>query len=327
MQAGLSVSFAGAAPALDLNQVEAQEVAAKANAMGADQSLQASTTKAMQALIQFSDSDLTGAVKSAYHAYGSFKTAEDLDRVRKRNILTKAGMGSDGTVSVSEEDAAFLASRTSYRRVDASFLTQGEASKIADEFEKKTGIKRKDFLDQLAGVSEAKLFVSDPKLAEKVSSDFNSFVEKIPNAEFKAKVKSAVALIPDLTKSQLLMQAVQKAVQIASKTMPSASDLQLAENVRVGPPAEKKVEEVRAPAGVAAAPEAAPEDEEKKDEELEIAPRVNLTSDQMARSYGRETGDPVLGSVVRAAMGEARDEETIFRIVTKRYRILTPQLQ
>jgi hypothetical protein len=318
-------ALAGPEPAT-ITQTEAQELAARANAAGADQSLQASTTKAMQALIQFSDSDIPGAVKSAYRAYGSFKTGEDLDRVRKRNILTKAGLSSAGVVNVSEEDAIFLASRTSYRRLDPAFLNKGEAAKIAEEFEKKTGIKRKDFLEQLASASEAKLFVSDPKLAEKVSADFTAFVDRIPNAEFKAKVKSATALIPDLTKSQLLMTAVQKAVQLASKTMPSESDLKLAENVQLGTtPVKAAIAEAPrepAAAGVAQVAETAPAPDAE-----EIAPTVDLTSDQMARSFRRETGDPFMGSVVRAAVGEARDDETIFKIVSRRYRAVTPRMQ
>lgn len=315
-----------------LTQAEAQALAAKANAAGADQSLQTSTTRAMQALIQFSDSDITGAVKSAVRAYGSFKTGEDFDRMRKRNILTKAGLGSSGTLTVTEEDGAFLASRTSYRRLNPEFLGQGEAAKIAEEFEKKTGIKRKDFLEQLANASEAKLYVNDPKLFEKVQADFNAFVDKIPNAEFKAKVKGAVDLIPDLTKNQLLATAVQKAVQLAAKTMPSQSDLALVEKTQIAvgaptPAPERAVASASAPvsaSSVVAAAEPAASSEAK--EEDEFAPRTDLSSDQMARTFGRETGDPFLAGVVRAAMGEAKDDDTIFRIVSRKYRALTPRL-
>lgn len=313
-----------------LTQAEAQALAAKANATGADQSLQTSATRAMQALIQFSDSDITGAVKSAVRAYGSFKTGEDFDRMRKRNILTKAGLGSSGTLTVTEEDGAFLASRTSYRRLNPDFLSQGEAAKIAEEFEKKTGIKRKDFLEQLANASEAKLYVNDPKLFEKVQADFHSFVDKIPNAEFKAKVKGAVDLIPDLTKNQLLATAVQKAVQLAAKTMPSQSDLALVEKtqIAVGTPSPAPTRNVAAtspPAAPVAAVAPAAEGEEKSAHD-EIVPTSDLTSDQMARSFGRETGDPFLAGVVRAAMGEAKDDDTIFRIVSRKYRALTPRL-
>lgn len=321
----------------NLTQAEAQELAGKVSSAGADRSLQSSTTRAMQALIQFNDSDIPGAVKSAIRAYGSFKTSEDLDRMRKITILKKAGLGSSGTLTVTEEDGAFLASRTSFRRLDPDFLEKGEAAKIAEEFEKKTGIKRKDFLEQMANAAETKLFVNDPKLFEKAQADFNAFVEKIPNAEFKAKVKSAVGLIPDLTKNQLLATAVQKAVALAAKTMPSDSDLALVEKAQIAvgppnpnaPPANRELATVAAsttpvaPGEVVAAAEPPKEGEKEdaKDEALGV-----LTSDQMARSYGRETGNPLLAGVVRAAMGEAKDDDTIFRIVSKKYRELTPRL-
>lgn len=324
----------------NLTQAEAQELAGRVNSAGSDRSLQSSTTKAMQALIQFNDSDIPGAVKSAIRAYGSFKTSEDLDRARKINILKKAGLGSSGTLTVSEEDGAFLASRTSFRRLDPQFLEKGEAAKIAEEFEKKTGIKRKDFLEQMANASEAKLFVNDPKLFEKAQADFNAFVEKIPNAEFKAKVKSAVGLIPDLTKNQLLATAVQKAVALAAKTMPSDSDLALVEKAQIAvgppnpaaaPPANRELAAVapatkaESPGEVVAAAPASVKEGEKEDAKDDAI--GSLTSDQMARTYGRETGNPLLAGVVRAAMGEAKDDDTIFRIVSKKYREVTPRLR
>ena len=191
-----------------LTQKQTEELAAQIMRKGADQSLQASATGAMQALTKIRTVDIPGAVSTAYKAYGQFKNSEHLDQMQKAMILSKATMTSLDTFKISPEDAAILGARTSYRRLDPAFLKTGEAAKIAEDFERTTGIKRDDFLKQLASFSESNLFSDDPNLVNKITSGIDSFIAKIPNQDFRKKIKSAFSMIPSTTREKLLVQSV-----------------------------------------------------------------------------------------------------------------------
>jgi hypothetical protein len=280
----------------------------------------------MQALIKFGDNDIPGALSGAYKAYTKFKTSENLDRLRKQNLMAKASLGGGYT----DAEAAFMGSPTSYRRLDSSFLSSGENAKLAEEFEKKTGIKRQDFLHMLTSAAENKLYVSDPKLAEKVDSEFEAFVEKIPNPEFRAKVKNGMSLVPSLQRHQLLVKGVQKMVALAKDFQsfaPAPSDITKAsapvlasENQASKPVVPEAVGEALAPVK--------PEEHEAKAEEV---PGVgSLNSDEMARAQDRNIasgGDLKLDGVVLDAVKFDADKETIFQIVSRRYKLVTNRVQ
>ena len=305
--------FPMAPAAQELNQTDAQKLAAAVNEAGSDQSLRSSATTVMQALMQFGDNDIKGAVSSAYKAYGSFKDSENLDRQRKQGILLKASMGSAENINLTEVETAFLASSTSYRRLRPSFLNSGDDAKIAADFERKTGIRRQDFLDMLAGAAENKLYVSDPNLAEKIDAEFVGFVEKIPDPEFRGKVKYALDLVPRLARHKMLVQAVQNMVQLVKKL---SSPGGMAVEAPIGDPA--RASAARSLAALAEVPPA---------NEADMAgPSMSLSSDEMARATDDNAGSHKLDNVIQAAIHDDPEKETIFEKVSRRYRMISPEL-
>ncbi len=306
-----------AAPATEtLSQADAQKIAAQVNELGSDQSLRSSATTAMQALIKFGDRDITGAIGSAYQAYGKFKNSENLDRLRKQGLLTKAAMGSAGSSNLTESEAAFLGSSTSFRRLNPSFLSSGEDGKVAAEFEKKTGIPRNNFLSTLTSVAENKLYASDPALAEKIDSEFENFTAKIPNSEFRAKVIAAADLVPKLSRHKLVMQSVQKFLLLASEFR---SEISGGEAPKPGQPPPQN-EAGRNPA---ATPGGAVETTPSKEVYALLHP-ISLNYDELDAELG--PGGQKLDSVVKGAIEFGSENETIFQIVSRRYRIMAPSL-
>lgn len=200
-----------------INQNEAQRNAADLLRIAADKSLESSASNSMQALVLLSKKDISHAVSQAYKAYGDFKNSENLDRMQKLGILSSLKMQTVETFNISDEDLKILKSKTSFRRLNPNFLSSGESAKISAEFERQTGIKKQDFLELLSTVSEAQLFVSDPKLAEKAIAAFDSFVSKIPNKEFQAKIIKAKSFLPDDDRRKLLGYAVQQMVKLANR--------------------------------------------------------------------------------------------------------------
>ena len=304
------------------SQADAYREAGAVHLNGADESLRDSTGKAMRALVALGDRDLVGAVSQAYKAYGAFRGAENLDVARKREILARASMASAGTSNLSEEEVHFLQSSTSYRRLDPTFLEKGEYAKVAEEFEKKTGMNRADFLSMLTNFSEKKILTGDPKLFEKVEREFDSALDTIPNAAFREEARGASSQVSKSQQQGLLAKAVSALSQAASSM--------LAGNSKVPPVTMPPVKD-RAPAGKpsgeskeakAEPPVAA--NEEKADEWTDAT--LSLMKDPIVNAADDKGGSKFDGAISAAIEG-SEQEETIFHRVTKRYRLLTPRLK
>ena len=217
---------------------------------------------------------------------------------------------------------AFLTSSTSYRRLDSAFLSSGEDAKVAEEFERKTGIQRKDFLEMLAGLSENKLYASDPQLAEKVDAQIERFVAKIPDSEFKEKVAKALELVPSLSRHKLLVQAVQNMVTVArgfsSSTSPSGPAPASV------PPAQAATQSARAPASAENGDGAVPA-KKAAAEEILLDVTGQLNNDEMAKADDSKVESKIDG-VVLAALSDDPGAETIFERVSRRYRMLSGEI-
>lgn len=303
-----------------VSQADALKFSAQANELGSDQSLRNSTTTAMQALIKFSDNDIPGAFSTAYRAYGKFKTSENLDRARKQSLLAKASMGSAEKINLTSAEIEFLTTSTSYRRLDPAFLSKGEDAKIAAEFEKKTGITGGEFVKMLAAASESKLYVGDPKLPEKVDAEFESFLEKIPNVDFRVKVKTALGVVPSLTRHKLLVQGVQKMMALMGPSVPSTvTDADVA---KIAAKVANQAERVPAAAEAPLLTEAALSTDTATETGVSDL-TMKLHADEMAMADDSPSMQK-LDSVFRAAV--ETENESIFQKVSRRYRILTPRL-
>ena len=188
----------------EISQTEAQKISADLNKKGSDDSLKLSTTLAMQALMKLSNSDMPGAINKGYDAFGKYQNSENMDDIKSQNNQYKNAMSSVGTSFVSGQSSG----PTSYRRLDPSFLHEGEAGKVADEFEKMSGMKREVFLKNLATAAENPLNPSDPELFKKALARGDIFLQQIPNKEFRAKLERIKNMVPDSLKEGLLAKAV-----------------------------------------------------------------------------------------------------------------------
>jgi hypothetical protein len=278
------------------------------NRAGSDDSLRHSTVYAMSALMDLGNMNVPAAVNNGMTAYGKYRNSETLDRLSNANIANAAALSSAGTAAPSLPPKI----ETTFRRLDPGFLRQGKYAQVAAEFEKKSGMKREQFLSQLSEASEKKIKRSDPHMVEKVVGRFESFLSTIPNAGFRNNLKKGVALVPQSIRTGLISKAVARfaggASGVSAPEIPSPQQ----------PAQEMKAESVPAkePEKLAAAPEQKPE--------VERAPASQDTASPEATNTKTER-DPIHNAVL-AALDTQEESPSIFQQVSQRYRVLTPQL-
>jgi hypothetical protein len=276
------------------------------NRAASDTSLQHSTGYAMNALMDLGNLNIKSAVNNGMNAYGKYRKAETLDKLGDINFNQANAMSSVGANGAS---AAPRKTDTTFRRLDPSFLRKGEMNQVATEFEKKSGMPRETFLNQLSEVSEKKIRRSDPQLVDKVIGRFENFIAKIPNKDFRGNLQKGVGMVPQSMRTGIISKAVAK---FSDMMAPSAAP---------GPAAEQLAS--AAPAGGAPAPE----------EEGDYAPFTGAASEpettaEASREPASDTAEEAnpLGNIIQAALDEQSQDPTIFQIVTRRYRLLTPAL-
>ncbi len=317
--------------AFAITQAEALAEAAAVNRSGSDQSLQNSTTSAMRAMLELNNQNRPGAVKNGYQAFGEFRTSEDLDAVRMENRIRQIDLFTNN-VSIHTPVPSWAKNRevytTTFARLDPKFLHKGEAGKVADEFERKSGMKREAFLKKLAQASESTISSDDPNLTEKVIGKFASFVDDIPNAEFRNNVKKQIDSTSRKSQAKLIRDGARHiwdvlasyggsvAPKIAalvpsgsteSNREPASSSSLSASTAFTGElPGEggRRAEDPLASSKGSFRVEMAPQDADLKSLDL--------------------TGDP-LGSAMQAAI-DGQGELTIFMQVSRKYRAMAPYL-
>lgn len=324
--AGISLARSLAA---DTGQLHLQVEAAKLNDRAANASMQSATGFAMNALMELSAMNIGGAVRNGVTAYGNYRNSESLDFVTDMNIqnanklenLTSAP--EPGLVESKNEkrDAAassapFGAERTTFRRLDKKFLYEGKMSEIATEFEKRSGMNRERFLDALATVSEQKISAKDPEVFEKAFGRFRAFVDMIPNQEFRGGLDKAINLVPETVQRGLVGHAISKAINfVADLGDPPPADAEALAAETAAPAA-------NAPAAlvlVANEPGRAPAAEVKPALPAETIPSINAHS-PLVYEMGAQESARLLSTELDTDAGDA----TIFAMVSKRYRRLTP---
>lgn len=289
-----------------LNQTNAQTVAEDLNRKASDQSLQSSTTSAMKALMNLASANVPGAISNGMTAYGKYRNSENLDIMGDKNILNQAQMASAGTALPKVSAVSASPAGTTFRRLDPAFLRKGEAAAVAAEFEKQTGMKREDFLAQLSTISENKIHSNDPQLMDKAFSRLEAFVAKIPNKDFRGKLQKGISMVPGTVRNGLVAKAISKFAGFMSGDS--------------GEPAlAQKPAEAAAPV-VAEAPAPAPEAVAAAEPNREPAATVAM------EAKTESAPDSGLADVIHAAMDTQAAEPTIFEIVSRRYRIVTPLL-
>ena len=315
------------------SQEEAFHEAAVMQKEASDASLQNSTVSAMRGLMDLAAQNRSGAIQNGYKAYGQYRTSEDLDVLRMKSRLNfyKAAANVENVVISSAgkyKIEPLTDYKTTFARLDPNFMREGEAGKVADEFEKKTGMKRDKLLKIMAKASESTISPSDPKLVDKVISRFEGFLKEIPNEEFRKNVQKTIDEVPATMRTGMIAKGVQKIAEIMAKMPADKSSI-----VAKAAPAEAE----RKPAAVATAeaPAATAPTPEPSEDAAEAAAR-HAAATANVRMMPTESGykglekenfakSDMLGSVMQTALEEQK-EDTIFKQVSKRYRAMTPQL-
>ena len=283
----------------------------KKNRAGSDESLKHSTVFAMSALMDLGNLNIPAAVNNGITAYGKYRNSGTLDRLSNENMLNSASMSSAGT-----EAPTINFIKTTFRRLDPSFLRSGKYSQVAEQFEKKTGMKREQFLTKLSDVSEKKLKKDDPQLAQKALQEFEGFISAIPNQSFRANLQKGVNLVPKTIRTELIAKAVTK----FSSVSPPSGNSQGAQRETASAPAAAAIS---VPAASSSGPLASAPPETPQ--EPGAAPDPALAS-PIAEAQPSEQKN-ALQNVIVAALDTQGEEPSIFQQVSRKYRSLTPQLQ
>ncbi|MGZ3736255.1 MAG: hypothetical protein ACXVC0_14910, partial [Bdellovibrionota bacterium] len=261
-----------------------------------------------------------------YKAFGEYRTSQDLDRDRMRNRIHQIDLFTSN-LTVNSPVPAWAAStedyRTTYARLDPHFLREGEAGKIADEFEKKSGMSREHFLKRMAETSESAISADDPNLTSKVMKRFSRFVDEIPNEEFRNRVQEQIDNTSGSSRTAMIMNGAKHVFEVlAAKGINLGHKLADLKNT-------DSAEPDRAPAAVAA-PAASSPDAVQASHHEEVAPNfiehmAPRDADFRGLDHEKFAGDP-LGRIMQTALDE-QAETTIFKQVSNRYRAIAPLLK
>jgi hypothetical protein len=305
------------ASAMGETQKELFNVNNATNNKGSDQSMQVSTTYAMSALMDLASLKIPSAVNNGMTAYGKYRNSETMDKISAQSAQRAASMGSVGS---GEASGVTQSSQTSFRRLNPGFLREGAAAQVANEFEKRTGMSRETFLNELSNVSEKKISRNDPQLVDKVIGRFESFISKIPNQEFRGNLQKAVDMVPATVRTGLVGKAVSKfANMMTADASISAPDNKLSAADAAALAAANSAGKEESPAAAAVA-----EAEESRAPASEAVPALGTSlSEQKSVAAGGEDANR-LGSIVQAALtsqdASVPQDMTIFQQVSRVYR-------
>ncbi len=169
---GLFLLSPASATAEEFTQAGAQNTAANLNNRGSDDSLEASSNSAMVAIMNLAALNIPGAFSNGYRAYGQYINSEKLDELESKNLRRKNSMASLGAGMTGGANSSTGSggkngggiTGTTFSRLDPAFMYKGEANDIASEFEKRSGMKREEFLRHLGSATDSDITFQDPNL-------------------------------------------------------------------------------------------------------------------------------------------------------------------
>jgi hypothetical protein len=301
------------APALSLaaefTQEGSQRIAEKLNNTASDDSLEASSTSAMMAIMNLSALNIPGAFSNGYRAYGQYINSEKLDNMEAHAIANKSSMGSIAD-AVANQTTNTAARPTSFSRLDPSYLYRGESAAVADEFEKRSGMRREEFLRQLGSATDSDLNYEDPDLMKKLEGRFQQFTAAIPNKDFKKGLETAASMLPAAARSE----ALGKLASFYADSWKGSNPMPVA----AGDPQAAPIVSQPATTEASAATEEAPA----------RAPASVVAEESLSQSSGMLLGlnqnSDALKDLLSSAEGP--DKDSIFQKISNRYRLLTPSL-
>lgn len=328
---GLTLVFSHQAFAI--SQADAQHTASTTNRRGSDDDQDEAYRNAMKAFMNLAALNIPGAISKGYEAYGNYINSEKLDDLeaktkRLKGLMTSAdtagllsGVTGAKGLAANDKDSGVSGKKTvtTLSRLDPSFMYKGETAAVAEEFEKRSGMKREEFFKHLAAATDAQYTYDDPELYSKLEQRFQAFKASIPNKDFRDGLERAENLVPVAIRQKMLGEAMafykdswkntgsqMAAAPAAPSTEPSAP------NAAVPVTAPSLSMAAEAPKAERAPASAAPE-------------KQGSYPDKMGFYIGLKDNPDALKDFMQASNLMA-DNETIFKAVSARYRKLTPGL-
>ncbi len=337
----------------EINQTDAQGYGSNNYYNGSHDSEDEGYRNGMRAMSRLASLDIGGAIHYGYKGYGNYINSENMDDLDAMTNNRRGKMGSAGLTSVSggggngsgavangdyvnptgpEREGARLPdgysgkstnsessiTKRRWSERDKGFLYRGETGEVAAEFEKKTGMSRETFANHVASIVDARLSFDDPDLMNKLERRFLAFKAEKMNSDFKSKLEKVHSMFSFAKKTEMLQEAADFFNQHRSKggqggEMLANSPTPAEEGKTPATGENGSVDRAPASAEEGAAIALAPQSADPN--------KAEVSRDQMKLylgldgSKGDELKDILNGS-----------EDTIFKLVHKRYRKLTPGL-
>ncbi|MGE3263021.1 MAG: hypothetical protein AB7K68_14665 [Bacteriovoracia bacterium] len=326
---GLGLVFSPLAFAI--SQADAQHTASTTNRRGSDDDQDEAYRNAMKAFMNLAALNIPGAISKGYEAYGNYINSEKLDDLeaktkRLKGLMTSAdtagllsGVTGAKGLAANDKDSGVSGKKnvTTLSRLDPSFMYKGETAAVAEEFEKRSGMKREEFFKHLAAATDAQYTYDDPELYSKLEQRFQAFKASIPNKDFRDGLERAENLVPVAIRQKMLGEAMAFYKDSWKNTGSQVAAAPTAPSTE--PAAPNVVASAPNPPAVAEAPktERAP---------ASTAPeKQGSYPDKMGFYIGLKDNPDALKDFMQADNLMA-DNETIFKTVSARYRKLTPGL-
>lgn len=336
-----------------VDQQNAQHLNAYTNAKGSDDSIDEATRNAMKAFMNLAALNIPGAISKGYQAYGNYLNSEKMDDLEarskvNRNIMSSVGTGmgpggkASGILGDKEVTSDVTGARKVYSQMDTGFLYKGETGEVAAEFEKKSGMKREDFFKHMAAGLDSRPTWDDPQLMQKLEGHFNNFKNAVPNKEFRDGLETAQNTIPNFARNKIMGEIAEfyAEAQKGWNKFRGGPETMVADS-GAGAPADagREIAALGSPVPVSA--EAASAVSAPGGAAGSGDPQVSAAVLAAANAKGvRKVARPDDGMFI-GIRGDSKDalkdilsgppvvsgeQESLFKTISKRYRILTPAL-
>lgn len=324
-----------------VTQAGSQQNAANVNHQGSDDDMDEATRNAMKAFMNLAALNIPGAISKGYEAYGNYINSEKLDDLEARTkklkntmtSITASGALNGGSLAnagaIADRKASGVTGTANSRtlttlsRLDPSFLYKGETAAVAEEFEKRSGMKRDEFFRHLSAATDAQYTFDDPSLQSKLEQRFQAFKERIPNQEFRAGLERAESMVPNAIRTKMLGEAMAfyknawgssgstVATAPPAPILPEAGAMAASNTAAPTPSTAASSSDVKS---AQRAPASAPSVEKEGFYPQKMGFYIGLKDDPNAlNAYFQNANLP-------------SDDDSIFKVVSLKYRKLTPGL-
>ena len=263
--------------------------------------------------------NIPGAFHYGYTAYGQYNNSQELDDLKARTNSLKNSMASNGAKPLGTDNSGISGGapgQNTFSRLNSEFLYKGEAANVAAEWEKRTGMRREEFLQQLASASESGLFWDDPNLMQKLEQRYQAFKAKVTNKDFLASMEKIEGMYPSAARNKLLAQAYEKYQEFKKTPFQGGAESKIAE-APVAADTKNDAKAVVAETKTINAPTAALNSREPASDQINM-------KDKLGSFIGVDSEkDKAFDELMQGAKSaQPIDNESIFQRVSNKYRLI-----